>query len=152
MPVTQSVIITQADVRDVESIAPLFDAYRQFYGQAPDLEQARQYIADRLTRNESVIFLATQYEIPVGFVQLYPSFSSVEMRRLWILNDLFVSPAGRKLGVGQALMVRAREFAAATGAGALMLETATDNLPAQQLYEKLGWVRETHFYTYYLHL
>jgi len=31
----------------------------------------------------------------MGFAQLYPSFSSVSMKRLWILNDLFVSSEAR---------------------------------------------------------
>ncbi len=144
--------ILRADLQQVDTIAPLFDAYRHFYRQAPDLEHAREFIKDRLARSESVIFLAVREGIGLGFAQLYPSFSSVEMKRLWILNDLFVTPSARKRGVGRVLLERARQFALETGATALMLETAVDNLTAQRLYEQLGWKREVEFYTYYLYV
>jgi GNAT superfamily N-acetyltransferase len=141
-----------ADLQHVDTIAPLFDAYRQFYRQAPDLEHAREFIKDRLAGGESVIFLAVREGIGLGFAQLYPSFSSVEMKRLWILNDLFVTPSARKQGIGAALLERARQLAIETGARGLMLETAVDNITAQRLYERLGWRREVDFYTYYLYL
>jgi len=108
---------------------------------------------ERLTKNESVVFLATDPELGVvGFIQLYPSFSSTSMKRLWILNDLFVSPAARKHGVGEALLRRAEEFAGETNAKGLELETWVNNLPAQRLYEKCGWKRNEEFYQYTLYL
>ena len=81
---------------DVDAVAPLFDAYRQFYQQPSDPALARAFIAERLARSESVIFLAERDGQAVGFVQLYPLFSSTAARprRLWLLNDLFVSPVG----------------------------------------------------------
>jgi ribosomal protein S18 acetylase RimI-like enzyme len=88
----------------------------------------------------------------VGFVQLYPVFSSVALMRQWILNDLYVVPEARKLGVGRALTERARELAEATRANCLTLETAAENLPAQRLYESLGWKQEQEFFRYYLPL
>ena len=148
----QDFTIVRADAEKVDEVGALFDAYRQFYGQPPDLERARAFIADRIARGESVIFVAERDETSLGFTQLYPSFSSAAVTRLWILNDLFVAPSARGRGVGEALLEHARRFAQETGARALMLETATDNLTAQRLYERLGWVRETGFYTYYLRL
>jgi ribosomal protein S18 acetylase RimI-like enzyme len=147
-----NVAIIRADLSHVPAVTPLFDAYRQFYQQAPDLDRARAFVTDRLTRGESVIFLAVSGGKYNGFTQLYPSYSSVDMAKLWILNDLFVDPAARGQGVGEALLEHARRFAEETGARSLMLETAVDNLSAQRLYERLGWVRETQFYMYYLHL
>jgi GNAT superfamily N-acetyltransferase len=131
-------------------LAPLFDAYRQFYKQPSDLAGARQFLSERLANDESVIFLALGEDAGLGFTQLYPSFSSTSMKRLWILNDLFVVPEARREGIGEALLERARQFAIETGAKGLMLETATDNLTAQRLYERLGWQRETEFYVYHL--
>lgn len=148
----QNVAVIRADLSHVPAIAPLFDAYRQFYQQAPDLERARAFVTDRITRGESVIFLASSDGDYAGFTQLYPLFSSVQLGRAWLLNDLYVAPKARGRGVGEALLGRARRFAEETGALSLMLETAADNLPAQRLYERLGWVRDTEFYTYYLHL
>src|SRR3954463_10740647 len=137
--------IIRAKIEHLELIAPLFNGYRQFYKQPSNLDGARQFIKDRLIRHESVIFLAFLDEKAVGFTQLYPSFSSTTMQRLWILNDLFVAPAGRRSGVGEALLERARQFAVEDGAKGLMLETALTNTTAQKLYERLGWVRDTEY-------
>jgi ribosomal protein S18 acetylase RimI-like enzyme len=153
-----SVHIVEAGVSDIPRLAPLFDAYRQFYEQAPDLQGAEAYLTSRLERHESVIFLAeatiptSALPSPAGFTQLYPSFSSVSMCPHWILNDLFVSPEFRRLGIGAALLERARHFAVGTGAKSIVLETAVTNKAAQALYESLSWKRDELFYTYELEL
>jgi ribosomal protein S18 acetylase RimI-like enzyme len=146
--------IRQARAEDVDLVAPLFDAYRQFYAQPADLTLARAFIAERLTRKESVIFLAERDGRPVGFVQLYPLFSSTAARprRLWLLNDLYVAPEARSGGVGRALMDRARELAKATDAVGLELATARTNVRAQRLYESLGYRIDEHFLRYELGL
>jgi ribosomal protein S18 acetylase RimI-like enzyme len=135
----------RATLADLDAVASLFDAYRVFYRQAPDVASARSFIEARLQHGESVIFLSRDSVsgAALGFTQLYPSFSSVAARRIWILNDLFVVPAARKRGVARALMERARAFATETGASRLVLETAEDNHAAQSLYESLGYARET---------
>ncbi len=143
--------IKTADIQDVPQIAPLFDAYRVFYEQNTDLEAAAAYLRERLEKKESQIFWAHDEEgNGVGFVQLYPSFSSVSMQRLWILNDLFVSAKARRHGVGEALMNRAKEMAIDTQAKGLQLETGENNLKAQALYEKLGYVKNEEYFVYYL--
>jgi ribosomal protein S18 acetylase RimI-like enzyme len=142
--------IVRADASHLEHVIPLFDAYRQFYKQASGMAAARKFLQERLEREESVIFLAMDGETAVGFIQLYPSFDSVAMQRLWILYDLFVAPETRKRGVAKLLMERARQLAVETKAKGLILETAVDNLPAQKLYEQLGWKRDEEFYRYYL--
>lgn len=135
---------------EVGLVAPLFDQYRVFYRQLSDPALAQAFIAERVANRESVIFLALQDGEPVGFTQLYPSFSSVSARRTWILNDLYVVPSCRGQGVGSALLERARAHAQATGAKGLGLQTAVDNLNAQRLYEALGYRREEGFYSYFL--
>ncbi len=145
--------IVRATLDHLDPVAPLFDSYRTFYGQPPDLAIARSFLKARLERNESVIFLALNAQGEgLGFTQLYPSFSSTSARRLWILNDLFVAETARRSGVARALMEAARRFAAADGALELELQTAVDNINAQRLYESLGYVRDTHYYTYILPL
>jgi GNAT superfamily N-acetyltransferase len=144
--------IVRADPSHADAVATLFDLYRQFYEQRPDLEGARRFIRERLERGESVIFLAFDRGRAVGFTQLYPSFSSVSMRRLWILNDLYVAAEARTLGAGRALLGRARAFAVETGAKGLELATATDNLTAQRLYEKTGWKKDLEFFHYSLYV
>jgi GNAT superfamily N-acetyltransferase len=144
--------LRQAGATDVEAVAPLFDAYRQFYDQPADLPLARAFIAERLERGESVIFLAERDGRPVGFVQLYPLFSSTARRpgRLWLLNDLYVAPEARQGGVGRALMARARRLAEDTGACGLELATARTNVIGQRLYESEGYRRDEAFLRYEL--
>ena len=145
-----SLTIRAATTADIPTIAPLFDAYRQFYGKPADPQAALDFIRERLERNESVIFVA---EDPtrgaLGFVQLFPSFTSVQARRLWVLNDLFVAPQARGLGVGRALMNAARDHAINTGAKRLTLETMDDNEKAWKLYESLGYVKSGPDVRYY---
>ncbi|HEY0199287.1 MAG TPA: GNAT family N-acetyltransferase [Rhodanobacter sp.] len=145
--------ISQATLEDLDTIAVLFDGYRQFYGQPADLPRARDFLAGRLSRNESIILLARDENSGIGldFTQLYPLFSSVRMVRTWLLNDLFVAAAARRKGVAAALLqaaIRAREL----GAASLSLSTALDNAPAQALYESLGWQRDRQFCEYGLML
>src|SRR5664279_4929976 len=130
--------IAQATPADVGDVAPLFDAYRQFYQKAPDVEGARRFLFARLSKAESVLFVARKAGRAIGFVHLYPVFSSIAMTRQWILNDLYVAAGARKLGVGRALMERARQLGETTQANCLTLETAADNVAAQKLYEGLG--------------
>jgi len=156
MPEFDNIEIVEAGPDQIEDLATLFDGYRVFYKQPSDVARARDFISERVARGESVIFLATGEnngkESALGFVQLFPTFSSVSTKRLWILNDLFVTAEGRRCGVGRLLMERARAYAESTGAKGLVLETAADNTPAQALYESLGWKRDTEFYRYELYL
>jgi ribosomal protein S18 acetylase RimI-like enzyme len=142
--------IRAATERDADTVAPLFDAYRQFYGKKPDPASALAFIRERLQRSESVIFLAEdESDRALGFVQLFPSFTSVEARRLWVLNDLYVTAEARGHGVGRALMDAAREHAIQTGAKRLTLETMEDNERAWALYESLGYLRSDPSVRYY---
>ena len=142
--------LRRANLQDIDALAPLFDAYRQFYEQRPDLALARRFLTDRLAAGESVIYVAEGTAGLLGFVQLYPSFWSVAACRSWILNDLFVAPEGRGAGVGRALMEQARRHAEVTGAGGLDLSTQRSNHSAQRLYERAGWHRDDEFYHYEL--
>lgn len=145
-----SLAIRAATASDLDRLAPMFDAYRGFYGKPSDLERARAFIRERLERQESVIFLAEDDSgRALGFVQLFPSFTSVEARRLWVLNDLFVSEGARGQGVGRALMNAARDHAVKTGAKRLTLETMEDNERAWSLYESLGYVKSEPNVRYY---
>lgn len=140
----------RATLEDLEGVARLFDGYRVFYSQQSDVNAARNYIEQRLKKEDSVIFTAKDGDVYLGFTQLYPMFSSVSMKRTWVLNDLYVAPEARKRGVGERLMEKAKEFALESGAKSLSLSTAADNRSAQRLYEKLGYRRDTEFYSYEL--
>ena len=143
----------RADASHLELIAPLFDAYRVFYRQPSNLAQSRAFVAERIARDESVIFLAQDDTgEAVGFVQLFPTFSSIDAHRTWLLGDLFTTPNARGRGVATLLMNTARSYVVLSGGKGMVLETATDNFSAQRLYESLGYVRDTGYYTYCLDL
>ena len=138
-----------ATLHDLEAVAPLFDAYRQFYKQPPDLPRARDFMQERLERKESVVFVAETGDGKiVGFCQLYPTFCSVRTAHTYVLYDLFVHPEARGTGAGRALMQAAEEHAAKTGAARMELSTAKTNTVAQGLYESQGWVRDETFLVY----
>jgi GNAT superfamily N-acetyltransferase len=128
-------------------IANLFDSYRIFYGQPSNIEAAKVYLAERLNRNESIILVAFYNGTAVGFTQLYPSFSSVSMKPLYILNDLFVIEEKRGLGIGEALLDAAENLGKALAWKGMVLETAQDN-PAQKLYERKGWAEDKDYKHY----
>lgn len=139
----------RAATGDLDAIAPLFDAYRQFYQQPADLALARRYIQERMHRGESVIIVAEDSAgRMVGFTQLYPTFCSVRAAPTFVLYDLFVAPEARGTGAGRALMQAAEAYAAAAGAARLELSTAKTNTIAQSLYESQGWNQDDAFYVY----
>lgn len=141
--------IRRAGVDDVPAIAPLFDAYRQFYEMPADLALATRYIDARLRNDESVIFLAERAGTgALGFCQLYATFCSVAAAPIYVLYDLFVDAGGRKSGAGTALLQAAENHARENGFARLELSTARDNHTAQALYEALGWERDNVFYSY----
>jgi ribosomal protein S18 acetylase RimI-like enzyme len=145
--------VRQATISDLERILPLFDAYRQFYRRPSDMDLARRFLMERFQHNESVIFLAvTEDGSAVGFTQLFPSFSSASAARIFILNDLYVSPQARRQKVGALLLDAAARFGRTRGAVRLTLSTEVTNEPAQALYECAGWKRQREFYSYDLSL
>ena len=129
------------------SIVDLFDAYRVFYHQTSDPDAAYVFLKERLDRKESIILVAFEGDDAVGFTQLYPSFSSVSMKALYILNDLYVTDAHRGKGIGRALLEEAEAMGKALNWKGMVLETANDN-PAQRLYERLGWSHDDAFKHY----
>ena len=133
------ITIRQAVLADLDSLAVLFDRYRQFYSGASDVAGARAFLAERFNHGESVLFIAHDGALPLGFTQLYPGFSSLSMARTFLLNDLFVDPAGRRRGIGKGLIAAARAYAVSVGAIWMNLQTARTNSNAQALYRATGW-------------
>ncbi|GIO95256.1 N-acetyltransferase [Paenibacillus lautus] len=148
--------IYQAELKDLDKAAALFNQYRQFYKREDDLNGAEEYIRERLTRGDSIMYLADYNSggtlATAGFLQLYPSFSSLSMSRLWILNDLYVDSEYRGLGIGRKLLDQAKAHALQTGAKGLTLSTQLHNVTAQQLYASAGYVQDEEFAYYYLDL
>ena len=146
---TQAPTVRQAVRADVAVLAPLFDSYRQFYGRAADLAAAQAFLRARFDRGESVVFLAHAAGEPVGFTQLYPSFSSVSLARTFVLNDLFVLPGQRRNGIATQLLRAATDHARSLGAVRVTLNTDIENTSAQALYEARGWKRDREYFVYH---
>ena len=140
--------VIQAFKSHVDQLVPLFDQYRIFYGQSSDPSGAKAFLQERFDLKESIVFLALENDMAIGFVQLYPMFSSVSMQRTFVLNDLFVHASHRGKNIGTLLLERAKAHCMEKGAKGLALETATDN-PAQKLYEKLGWEKDVACFHYF---
>jgi GNAT superfamily N-acetyltransferase len=144
-----SVAVRQAGLPDVGRAAPLFDAYRGFYGQPSDLARAQDWLTQRLAREEATLLLAERDGRTVGFTLLYPGYSSVSTARVLVLNDLYVDPAARRAGVARALLRAAAQAGREQGVLRLALETARDNFAAQALYRSEGWTADA---TQWFHL
>lgn len=159
---SSTISIVRAAAEHATIVAPLMDAYRQFYRQQSDVKAAQEFVRERLQRRESVIYLAVAgtpvadeahgLVLPpaVGFVQLYPMFTSVGLRRTWILNDLYVDTMHRRSGAATLLMQAAEDHAKSMGAASLALLTEHTNTPAQALYDQRGWKQDVEYRRYTL--
>jgi GNAT superfamily N-acetyltransferase len=152
MPIKNTMIrVEQATINHLESLAILFDQYRVFYEKQSDVTAAKEFLRQRIEANESVIFVSfDEANVMTGFTQLYPLFSSTRMKRLWLLNDLFVDVTFRGKGFSMALIERAKEHCRQTGGCGLILETAKSNTIGNRLYPKVGFQldQDHHFYSW----
>lgn len=140
--------VRKAISSDLEALVPLFDQYRVFYGQTSNEKKGGTFLKKRFDNQESIILIAAKENSIVGFTQLFFSFSSVTLERTLILNDLYVNPDYRQQGVGELLLKSAQEYCRTKKYKGLALETAIDN-PAQKLYERLGWEKDSHCFHYF---
>jgi GNAT superfamily N-acetyltransferase len=144
-----SISVCQAVLADLEDLTVLFDKYRQFQGQRSDLEAVSVFLSERFDHGESVLFIARDGKVPVGFAQLYPSFSSVSLSRVFILNDLFVHESGRRKGVASRLLSALEAYAWSFDAARVSLNVARDNGSGQELYAARGWAQDQQFFMYH---
>lgn len=149
--IVSDIVVRQAVRSDLDTLARLFDQYRQFQGQPTDPTAAHSFLRDRFDHAESVIFVAHRGGQAIGFAQLYPSFSSVALARVFILNDLFVDASVRRAGVASALLDALEAHAWSLGAVRITLSAARTNESAQRLYESRGWQRDAQFFMYHRH-
>ena len=143
--------IKKASINELDSLSVLFDKYRVFYKNAPDIKNAKKFLTERITNNDAELFVCFNEEnIMVAFVQLYPLFSSTRMKKLWLLNDLYVDENYRGKGYALALINKAKELCEATSACGLILETSKDNIVGNNLYSKTGFNldKEHNFYSW----
>lgn len=142
-------VVRQAVLSDLDELAAVFDQYRQFQGKTSDVAACRAFLHERFDHGESVVFVAAVDRRAVGMAQLYPSYSSTALARVFVLNDLFVTAAGRRAGVASALLAAVEAYAWACGACRISLNVAQSNVPAQDLYRARGWVQDSEFFMFH---
>jgi ribosomal protein S18 acetylase RimI-like enzyme len=142
--------IIRADKNHIEGLSVLFDLYRQFYRYQKDLNNSKDYIYKRIINNESIIFIGTENEKVLAFVQLYETFDSLNLNKKLVLYDLYVLEKYRKLGIGRKLMNKSKDFAINNNFSRIELSTSIDNYSAQKLYESLDYIRDKEYYDYSL--
>lgn len=143
------ITIKTATIDDLESVTSLFDAYRVFYRKESDFESASTFIKERITNNESIIYVAFSGDQAIGFTQLYPIFSSTRMKRVWLLNDLYIDKNHRGKGISKMLLEKSKQLAKDTSAAAVILETEKTNIIGNQLYPSAGFKLEDDVKHYY---
>jgi GNAT superfamily N-acetyltransferase len=143
------ITVRQAVLADLDDLARLFDLYRQFQGKASDPASARAFLHARFDQGESIAFMAIAGGDAVGFAQLYPSYSSVSLSRVFILNDLFVLEAARGQRVASQLLSAVESYAWSCGASRVTLNVARTNVPAQQVYAARGWTQDDQYFMFH---
>ena len=129
----------KATSKDLKQLSLLFDGYRIFYRKESDITSAQEFLSERISQNDSVIFVAEDSNGKLlGFTQLYPLFSSTRMQKAWLLNDLFVNPDARGKSVSKGLIKKAKDLARETGAYGFFLETEKTNAIGNKLYPSVG--------------
>ncbi len=137
-------MIKRINKKNYKEAVELFNQYRIFYKKESDIELADSFLHSRISKNQSVVYLAyDENGIAIGLMQLYPIYSSVSAVKRWILNDLYVVETHRKTGIATKLIAKAVSFAKKDNSNRLMLETAKDNFTAKKLYESLGFVLQS---------
>ena len=149
MSTVNIVAVRQAVAADIEALTVVFDQYRQFQGQPGNLAAARSFLAERFDHGESIVFIASAGDTTVGFAQLYPSYSSVSLSRVFILNDLFVLEAVRGQRVASQLLSAVETYAWSFGASRVTLNVARTNVSAQQVYTARGWKQDDQFFMFH---
>jgi ribosomal protein S18 acetylase RimI-like enzyme len=145
-------IVRRATLEDLHPLAVLFDEYRQFYGASSNLDLSYQYLKQRFENQESVIFIHVKDDVFTGFILLYLGFSSVSCSIYYILDDVYVTPTYRRQGSAKQLIDTAILFARHENAIRISLETQKTNYKSHQLYEKMGFVKDTEFQIYHCFL
>ncbi len=146
--------IVQATLEHLDLLTPLFIKYREFYGELPFPDSSRKFLETHLKRKESVIYLALADDEDklLGYCQLFPSYSSLSLKRVWILNDIFVAEDARRMLVADRLLQTAKQMAKETNAVRMRVATSVDNEVAQKVYESIGFREDTKFKNYILEL
>ena len=115
--------IFKAEQWNLDILLPLFEEYRLSHSMAENPERTLTFLTNRIRFSESIFFLALDEDKKaVGFIQLYPRLSSLQLQRYWQLTDIFVRNISHKNDVYTALISKAKEFVSYTQSTRLTVE------------------------------
>ena len=115
--------IFKAEQWNLDILLPLFEEYRLSHSMAENPERTLTFLTNRIRFSESIFFLALDEDKKaVGFIQLYPRLSSLQLQRYWQLTDIFVRNISHKNDVYTALIAKAKEFVSYTQSTRLTVE------------------------------
>ena len=115
--------IFKAEQWNLDILLPLFEEYRLAHGMVENPERTLTFLTNRIRFSESIFFLALDEDKKaVGFIQLYPRLSSLQLQRYWQLTDIFVRNISHKNDVYTALIAKAKEFVSYTQSTRLTVE------------------------------
>ncbi|STO92564.1 triosephosphate isomerase [Haemophilus pittmaniae] len=129
--------IFKAEQWNIDLLSPLFEAYRLANGMTENPQRVYTFLSNRIRFNESMFFIALDdSQQAVGFVQLYPRLSSLQLQRYWQLTDIFVSASSNQAEITAALIAKAKEFVRYTQATRLVAEVSQ---PQREILESEGF-------------
>ncbi|MGY4676583.1 GNAT family N-acetyltransferase [Pasteurella sp. P03HT] len=115
--------IFKAEQWNLDSLHPLFEQYRLACGMAENPDRTLAFLTNRIRFGESIFFIALdEKQHALGFIQLYPRLSSLQLQRYWQLTDIFVLPHSNYAEVYAALVAKAKEFVRYTQSTRLVVE------------------------------
>ncbi len=144
--------IIQASLEHLDQLTPMFIRYREFYNAMPQQDESKDFLTQRLNKQEAIILLAIENDAPLGFCLVYPSFSSVLLRPIWIINDMYVTEESRRKQVAKKLLKDIEQRARAHDVVRLRVSIHASNEIAQRLYEASDFLEDQHFRSYILPL
>ncbi len=142
--------IKRCNINDLERLVPLFDDYRQHFKQASDLVAVKTYLAERLETKDALIYLAQSGEELHGFVVLYPSFSSIGLAPIWILNDFYLKSGNNKRLMAKKLLDQLSQDCREAGAIRIEVTTRKENHKLHKLYKDYGFEKDYKYDYYFL--
>ncbi|WP_141432206.1 GNAT family N-acetyltransferase [Bacillus sp. 03113] len=146
------VTIRQATIHDLNRLIPIFDSFREYFKQQRNPDAVEKFLFERFEHQESIIFIAEQQNEIIGYAHLYPTFSSLTLQRVWILNDFFIIEKFRQNGIGKQLLAAVKEFGALTKAKGIELSVEHSNEAAWKFYENQGFQLDKEFRYYFYKL
>lgn len=144
------VIIKECELEHVDELVPAFDSYRQRFKQSSNLDGVQAFLQQRVANKDARILIAIENMKMTGFALLYPSFSSIGMAPILVLNDFYVFAGNSKRETALALLDGAVELCSENSAIRIEVTTRKENHRLHALYRDYGFEKDYKYDHYFL--